>query len=178
MLRAVLAGDQTFDGAFYTSRGINLEPRPAQRLTPPIWVATWGSPAGLRRVARTGDGWLASAYNTTPERFAEGLTRLSEALIREGRTDHVPNAIATAWMYVTEDTRLAERMLVDVLAPLLNRPVEELRSLSLPIGPAEVCAERLSAFAEAGAQRLFVWPLRDEVKQLEVFREQVVPLLR
>ncbi len=177
MLRAVLAGDQAFEGAFYSSQGIDLEPQPAQRPTPPIWVATWGSPAGLRRVARTGDGWLASAYNTTPERFREGLTRLAKALVKEGR-EPVPNAIASAWMYITEDTRRAEQMLVDVLAPLLNRPVEELRSLSLPIGPAEVCAERLAAFADAGAQRFFVWPLRDEVRQLELFCERVIPMLR
>ncbi len=177
MLRALLAGDQTFEGAFYSSDGIDLEPRPTRRPTPPIWVATWGSPAGLRRVARTGDGWLASAYNTTPERFGQGLTRLAQALVKEGRAEPVPNAIATAWMYVTEDTRSAERMLADVLAPLLNRPVEELRSLSLPIGPAEVCAERLAAFADAGAQRLFVWPLRDQLRQLELFRERVMPLL-
>ena len=32
----------------------------------PIWVGSLGSAAGLRRVARLGDGWLASAYNTTP----------------------------------------------------------------------------------------------------------------
>jgi alkanesulfonate monooxygenase SsuD/methylene tetrahydromethanopterin reductase-like flavin-dependent oxidoreductase (luciferase family) len=178
MLRALLAGDQAFNGAFYSSHGIDLEPRPAQRPTPPIWVATWGSPAGLRRVARTGDGWLASAYNTTPERFGEGLTRLAEALVKEGRAEPVPNAVGTAWLYVTEDIRSAERMLADVLAPLLNRPVEELRSLSLPIGPAEVCAERVAAFADAGAQRLFVWPLRDGPTQLELFRERVVPMLR
>ena len=178
VLRALLAGDQSFEGTFYSSRGIDLEPRPAQRPTPPIWVATWGSPAGLRRVARTGDGWLASAYNTTPKRFGDGLTRLTEALVTEGRAELVPNAIATAWLYVTEHARTAERMLADVLAPLLNRPVEELRALSLPIGPAEVCAERVAAFADAGAQRLFVWPLRDEVRQLELFRERVAPMLR
>jgi len=32
----------------------------------PLWIGSWGSAAGLRRVARLGDGWLASAYNTTP----------------------------------------------------------------------------------------------------------------
>jgi len=178
MLRALLAGDQAFEGAFYSSRGIDLEPRPAQRPTPPIWVATWGSPAGLRRVARTGDGWLASAYNTTPERFGEGLTQLAAALLKEGRAEPVPHAIATAWLYVTEDMRRAERVLADVLAPLLGRPVGQLQSLSLPIGPAEVCAERLAAFADAGAQRLFVWPLCDEVRQIELFRGRVVPMLR
>jgi alkanesulfonate monooxygenase SsuD/methylene tetrahydromethanopterin reductase-like flavin-dependent oxidoreductase (luciferase family) len=68
-------------------------------------------------------------------------------------------------------------MLADVLAPLLNRPVEVLRDLSLPIGSPERCAERISAYADAGAQRVFVWPLADELRQLELFREYVVPLI-
>jgi len=76
---------------------------------------------------------------------------------------------------VTEDRATAERMLADVLAPLLGRSVESLRTLSLPIGPAEVCAERLSAFAEAGAQRVFVWPLGDDVHQLTLVAERVAP---
>src|SRR5262249_54571929 len=46
--------------------GVELEPRSPQRPGPPIWIGSWGSPPGLRRVARLGDGWLASAYNTTP----------------------------------------------------------------------------------------------------------------
>jgi Luciferase-like monooxygenase len=59
----------------------------------------------------------------------------------------------------------------------LNRPAETLRSLSLPIVPGEVCAERLTAFADARAERVFLWPLRDEVAQLELFHERVAPLL-
>jgi alkanesulfonate monooxygenase SsuD/methylene tetrahydromethanopterin reductase-like flavin-dependent oxidoreductase (luciferase family) len=178
VLRALLQGDsEGYEGEFYSARGITLEPRPAQQPGPPIWVASWGSSPGLRRVARYGDGWLASAYNTNPERFREGLDRLAEALRLEGRKPAFANAIATTWLYITDDSRSAERMLTDVLASMLNRPVEELRSLSLPIGAAEVCAERLTAFANAGAQRLFLWPLRDEVTQLELFRERVAPLL-
>ena len=58
---------------------------------------------------------------------------------------------------------------------MLKRPVEALRALSLPIGPAELCAERFSHFASAGAQRIFLWPLADELEQLELFRDQVAP---
>jgi len=43
----------------------------------------------------------------------------------------------------------------------------------LLIGPAEVCAERLAAFVAAGARRIFVWPLADETRQLELFRERI-----
>jgi hypothetical protein len=38
-------------------------------------------------------------------------------------------------------------------------------------------AEKLLAYARAGAQRVFLWPLADERAQLEVFRDRVVPPL-
>ena len=178
-LRVLLHGDAAgFEGEFYSTRDVVLEPRPLQRPGPPIWIASWGSPAGLRRVARLGDGWLASAYNTTPERFREGRDRLADELRRLGRPpSSCATAIATTWLHVTDDAAGAERVLTDVLAPMLDRPAAALRSLPLPIGPAEVCAERLAAFVAAGARRIFVWPLGDEVRQLGLFRERVVPLV-
>jgi alkanesulfonate monooxygenase SsuD/methylene tetrahydromethanopterin reductase-like flavin-dependent oxidoreductase (luciferase family) len=179
VLRALLHGDpEGFEGAFHSTRGVVLEPRPTQRPGPPVWIGSWGSPAGLRRVARLGDGWLASAYNTTPDRFREGLDRLSGALALAGRPwEPCSNAIATTWLHITEDRAAAERTLA-VLAPMLHRPQEALRSLPLPIGPAELCAERLRAYVAAGARRIFVWPLADEVRQLQLFRERVVPLVQ
>ncbi len=71
----------------------------------------------------------------------------------------------------------AERMLAEVLAPMLNRPIEALREPARLIGSAEQCAERVRAYQEAGAERIFVWPLADELHQLERFREDVVPLV-
>jgi alkanesulfonate monooxygenase SsuD/methylene tetrahydromethanopterin reductase-like flavin-dependent oxidoreductase (luciferase family) len=158
------------------SSELGLEPLPSG--PPPIWVASWGSAPGIRRAARHGDGWLASAYNITPDGFRTGLDRLRDELRREGKDpESFANGLATAWLCITESATAAEHVLTDVLAPMLNRPVEVLRSLSLPIGPVEVCAERLSAFAAAGVQNLFVWPLEDELKQLELLRDRVVPLL-
>jgi alkanesulfonate monooxygenase SsuD/methylene tetrahydromethanopterin reductase-like flavin-dependent oxidoreductase (luciferase family) len=165
-LRSLLdAGAGGFSGTFYSTEGVTIEPRPAG---PPIWIASWGSAARLRQVAHLGDGWLASGYNTTPAAFRANAGALPDAF---------PNAIATMWLYVTESRRSCERMLSDVLAPALNRPVEALAELPLLIGPAEQCAERLSAYADAGAQRVFVWPLADELRQLEAFRQHVAPIV-
>jgi alkanesulfonate monooxygenase SsuD/methylene tetrahydromethanopterin reductase-like flavin-dependent oxidoreductase (luciferase family) len=176
-LRALLGPDEdSFRGALYSTDGVDLQPRPPRR--PPIWIASWGSAAGIRRVAQLGDGWLASAYNTTPERFATALRTLSHRLTTCGDGPAVfPHAIATMWLYVTNTRRDADRQLRDVLAPLLNRPVEALRALALAIGPAEQCAEHISAYVQAGAQRFFLWPLADELRQLQTFREHVVPLI-
>lgn len=177
-LRAFWRADEVaFVGAFYSTAGFTLAPTPAQRPGPPVWIGSWGSPAGLRRVARLADGWLASGYNTTPELFAQAWLDVQAAVAAQGRDSaRFPNGIATMWCYITEDKARAEAMLSDVLAPMLNRPVEQLRAL-LPIGSAEDSAEKLRAYAQAGAQRVFLWPLRDELAQVEVFRERVVPLL-
>jgi alkanesulfonate monooxygenase SsuD/methylene tetrahydromethanopterin reductase-like flavin-dependent oxidoreductase (luciferase family) len=177
-LRAYWRADEdAFEGAFYSTAGFTLTPTPAQRPGPPIWIGSWGSPAGLRRVARLADGWLASGYNTTPELFAQAWTDVQAEVSARGRdVAGFPNGIATMWCYVTEDRARADAVLANVLAPMLNRPVDELRPI-LPIGSAEECAEKLLAYARAGAQRVFLWPLQDERAQLEIFRERVVPLL-
>jgi probable F420-dependent oxidoreductase len=171
------ADDAKFDGSFYSTAGFTLTPTPAQRPGPPIWIGSWGSPAGLRRVARLADGWLASGYNTTPKLFAQAWSGVQAEVAARGRdVARFPNAIATMWCYVTEDRARADAVLADVLAPMLNRPVEQLSSI-LPIGSAEECATRLQAYQRAGAQRVFLWPLADDRSQLEVFAERVVPLL-
>jgi alkanesulfonate monooxygenase SsuD/methylene tetrahydromethanopterin reductase-like flavin-dependent oxidoreductase (luciferase family) len=81
------------------------------------------------------------------------------------------------WLHVTESAAAVDRMLGEVLAPMLNRPADALRELHLPIGSAETCAERLADYAAAGVERVFLWPLGDPVAQLERFREDVLPLV-
>src|ERR687894_3258254 len=119
-----------FKGEFYSTEGILLEPYPARGPGPPIWIGSWGSEAGLRRAARLGDGWLASAYNTTPEAFAAALRRLADHLHAVGKDpDRFPNAIATMFFYVTEERATSERIVREVLSPTLNRPEQELRQI-------------------------------------------------
>jgi probable F420-dependent oxidoreductase len=177
-LRTLWLGEgPPFRGEFYSTEGITLEPYPAQRPGPPIWIGSWGSEGGLRRVARLGDGWLASAYNTTPEAFATARGTLAERLRVVGREPNgFPNAIATMFFYITEERAASERIIREVLSPTLNRPEEELRGRLL-VGPAEECAEKLAAYRAAGANRIFLWPVEDELHQLATFRERVAPLV-
>ncbi len=112
-----------------------------------------------------------------PEGFAESLAYPSQQLSLVGKkSESFPHGISTLWLYVTEDPSKAEQILSSVLGPTLNRPLEELRD-RLPIGPPEECAKKLTAYAAAGAQRVFLWPLADELEQLELFYERVVPLI-
>lgn len=160
---------------YYPLPGVELAPSALQEGGIPLWIGSWGSVAGLRRVARLADGWFASAYNTTPERFESGCELLSEELARHGReADGFPNALVTMWTWVTEDHAERDRVLHDVLAPLLRRDPQELRD-QVCIGSAEHCAELLSRYAGAGCQRVFLWPLGDEPRQLELVASEVAP---
>jgi alkanesulfonate monooxygenase SsuD/methylene tetrahydromethanopterin reductase-like flavin-dependent oxidoreductase (luciferase family) len=177
-LRALWREDgEPFVGRFYSTEGLSLEPRPVQPFGPPIWVGSWGSAAGLRRVARLADGWLASAYNTTPDVFAVALQALRSQLPEHGKEPETfPNALATMWCYITDDRDEADRVLQERVIPTVHRPEEMLRE-RLPIGPPELFAEKLTAFAKAGVQRVFIWPVADEVHQLERFWNEVHPLV-
>jgi alkanesulfonate monooxygenase SsuD/methylene tetrahydromethanopterin reductase-like flavin-dependent oxidoreductase (luciferase family) len=164
-----------FIGRFYTTEGMELLPMPARAGGPPIWIGSWGSRAGLRRVARLGDGWLASAYNTTPELFLEARDRLASYLVDEGKSpDGFANGLATMWFYITDDRSEADAIIHERMVPAVHRPEEVLRA-RLPIGPANAFAEKLAAFAQSGAQSVMVWPVADERRQLELFWEHVVP---
>jgi alkanesulfonate monooxygenase SsuD/methylene tetrahydromethanopterin reductase-like flavin-dependent oxidoreductase (luciferase family) len=177
LLRRLLAGESATRGERFAVPDQPLAPAPARPGGVPIWIGSWGSAAGLRRVARLGDGWLASAYNTTPARFAEARGRLAAALHRQGRaSDRFPNGLATMWTWITEDRAEADRMLRDVLAPLLRRDADQL-SEQVCIGGREHCLALLGQFAEAGCERVYLWPLGDEPRQLEIAGAELLPHL-
>jgi alkanesulfonate monooxygenase SsuD/methylene tetrahydromethanopterin reductase-like flavin-dependent oxidoreductase (luciferase family) len=175
MLRTLLRGEVPDSGKFYAAPKAALAPSQMQAEGIPLWIGSWGSEAGLRRVARAGDGWLASAYNTTPERFSTGREFLRRELRARGRVaEDFPNALVTMWTWVTEDGAEADRVLEDVLAPLLKRDPRELRG-QVCVGSAQMCAELLSRYAEAGCQRVNFWPLGEERDQIEQLAGEIGP---
>jgi hypothetical protein len=75
---------------------------------------------------------------------------------------------------VTEDRAERDRILHDVLGPLLNREPDELRE-RICVGPVNHCAELLSRYAEAGCQRVDIWPVGESARHIEQFATHVAP---
>ena len=71
------------------------------------------------------------------------------------------------WTWITEDPRDADRVLREVLGPMLRREPDVLRD-QLCIGSAEHCAELVSRYEQAGCERVYLWPLGDEPRQIEL----------
>ena len=80
------------------------------------------------------------------------------------------------WTWVSNDRAEGDRVLADVLAPVLKRDPDELRT-QVCVGPAGHCAELLSRYAEAGCERVYLWPLGEEQRQLELVAGAVAPRL-
>lgn len=178
ILRALLRDERPPERARHfalPSASLAPAPRPAGGL--PLWIGSWGSNAGLRRVASLGDGWLASAYNTSPDEFASARERLTAELASHGKNaERFPNALVTMWTWITGSRAERDRVLSEVLAPLLRRDADELAD-QVCVGSADHCAELLSRYAEAGCQRVYLWPLGDEPRQIELAAE-IAPSIR
>jgi probable F420-dependent oxidoreductase len=174
-MRALWAdGDAAFVGRFYDTTGVSLAPAPTRQGGPPILIGSWGSDAGLRRVARLADGWLASGYNTTPKRFGTALRDLGDHLTEAGRDpEGFPNTVATMWLHLTDDTTERQEVLGRLAALLRREP--EILAATLPIGTPDHCRSIVAAYRAAGAQRILFWPLTDEVRQIERLASEVLP---
>lgn len=178
VLKAALqGGPMPAPDRYYAVPEDRLLPLPTRDGGIPLWLASWGSTAGLRRVARLGDGWLASAYHTDPVRFAAGWALLQSELERRGRPQAgFPHALVTMWTWVTESRTQARQVMDEVLAPMLRRDPELLED-QLCVGPAQRCAELLTQYAEAGCRRVHFWPVGEERRQLRLIAEEVLPRL-
>jgi len=174
-LRALLRpGGEPFIGRFYSTEDIRLEPAATQEGGPPLWLGSWGSTAGIARVARLADGWLASGYNATPADYAGARVRLDERTRAAGRTERLPSTMVTMWTAITDDEASTRLLLGEVLSPMLNRPVEALEGMLL-VGSESRIADRIAEYEAAGVEELVVWPIVDEVAQLERFAERIAP---
>jgi probable F420-dependent oxidoreductase len=74
LMQSLWTGESvSHDGRHFSLHGIRCLPRPAQRPGPPLWIGG-NSASALRRVLRTGAGWLA------PAQTAQELAGLIERL--------------------------------------------------------------------------------------------------
>jgi alkanesulfonate monooxygenase SsuD/methylene tetrahydromethanopterin reductase-like flavin-dependent oxidoreductase (luciferase family) len=185
-MRAYLTPDAPpFQGRFYDTTGVHLEPHPVQRPCVPIWIGSWGSDAGLRRVARLADGWMSSAGpgHQTPEQFAEDVTRLNAFLLQEGKDPATfPNGVSTMALFISEDCdELAhfggpgyvQRPAGVGVAQPAGRPSDDPHAHDM-VGTRAACLDKVRRWKAAGAQALFLVPRGpDPLGQMRLFLDEV-----
>lgn len=158
------------DGRWVRVRGAE-SPRPVQPEIP-IYVGTWGNEGGLRRVVRSGRGWMASGIRTKQDRYAAARRRLDELCAEAGRE---PNSIERGFVncpLALADTYEAG---VAMAAPLLMAgyhlaPDE----VGVPfIGTEDDARTTLEKVRALDAGLVAVFPQRLDPRMLERFRDGV-----
>ena len=134
-----------FDGDFFRLRQALVLPTPS----PPIPIVVGGrSPAALRRVALSGDGWLPMFVS--PRRFQDSVARIAEMAASAGRQLPIGPTLSV-WCGLDGDGRRAHALLAASLEQLYSLPYEDFRNLTCAGTPSEV-AVALVPYIEAGCR--------------------------
>jgi probable F420-dependent oxidoreductase len=161
-----------FDGRLWKLQGASMEPKPVQKPYPPIWFGG-SAPAGMRRAVRHGDGFLG-AGSQTPAQFAEQVKVVREELTAQGRAPDTFRIGKRVYVHVDDDAARARRRLEEALEQHYGGGSW---SEHIFAGPAEACAERIRAVADAGAELILLNPMADDAEQLERIAAELIPAL-
>jgi alkanesulfonate monooxygenase SsuD/methylene tetrahydromethanopterin reductase-like flavin-dependent oxidoreductase (luciferase family) len=177
--------DVSFDGEQYRFSGISIDPKPAAKPHPPIWIANNAHGdqdkviRTLRRAARHADGWQTSIFDLEDLRW-----RVPELLRQVEAVGKDPTAYPVSIyhnIHVNEDKRAGleeSQRFLDTYYQPTKFPLEAVDGW-VATGSPDECVEHILKFKEIGATeiclRLTAW---DQKGQLDRLVNEVMPRLR
>jgi alkanesulfonate monooxygenase SsuD/methylene tetrahydromethanopterin reductase-like flavin-dependent oxidoreductase (luciferase family) len=171
----------TFEGKHYRLQGITIEPKPAAKPRPPIWIANNATgpreriERTHRRVARHADGWQTSLSD--PDDVEWRLSDIRQKTREAGRN---PDELETSLYHnvnVNENraAALAESKRFLDTYYMVDFPSARVDSWTAAGSPAE-CIEHLNVYARMGVHTIGLrctgW---DQMGQLRRVIEEVLP---
>ena len=170
----------TFEGAFYALESCRFAPKPVQRPHLPIIVGGDGGPVMSRLVARWADEF--NTYHAMPNEIGRRYENVRATIEKTGRD---PSEVTMSLMHTilvgTDEDDLRERAgrMADGDEDFdgdLDAYVKELDGSGAIVATPERAAERLSAFAEVGVERIMLQHLlHEDTEMLEIFAREVIP---
>ena len=152
LIRLWTERDVHFEGRWNRLSGVTLEPQPARKPHPPIWIAG-RSEAAMRRAARFGDGWFPYFY--TPEMLARSLDQIAEHQNELGR-DQPMKAGVDLFCTVHEKRETALAMAAERLGPVYGQDFSKVISRYGVAGTPAECQARLREYIDAGARSILI----------------------
>jgi F420-dependent oxidoreductase-like protein len=170
MWRCPIDSQYSFEGQHYTVVGSPALPKPAQAGGPPVIIGGWGAKRTPRLAAT-----YAAEYNvpfSPVGAFREQCDRVREACTKAGRDpESMIFSVAQVICCGENDAEVSRR------AENIGRSVEDLRENAIAGTPARVL-DTLAAFAEAGAERVYLQTLdMTDLDHVRLVGEQVLPVL-
>jgi probable F420-dependent oxidoreductase len=165
----------TFEGRYSKFSGVTLEPKPAQKPHPPIWVAGRKEPA-MKRAATYADGWIPYMY--TPEMLHESLEKIHQFGKAAGHdmSKFRPGIFMFASVYPDRDE--AREQAAKALGKNYAQDFSKIAGRYALYGNPEDCRKRLKEYIDAGARTVLVsWACRqnDIEQNMRLVAEEVAP---
>lgn len=158
----------TFDGKYYQIRGATLLPRPQKKGGPRILVGGNGMKRTLGNAAKYAAEWNGNFL--TVNEYSKRNKKLDELLTAAGRdTTSVRRSFMTGCVLVEDGASTNEQLAI------YGGSLKELQEYGFIAGSASEIKEQLSAFEQAGAQRIMLqWMTLDDMKGLEALAKAVL----
>ena len=161
----------SFEGTFFNYDRASISPKPANAKMP-LWIG--GSSAkAIERTARLGTGWPAGI--DTPSQTQKVIAGIRAALPQYQRSIDEDHYGATfSFRFGSADEPIAQQAMKGISARLSQDPTDY-----LAIGSADVIANRVQAFIEAGCSKFVLIPIaqgtKDLTAQTQRLVEEVIP---
>lgn len=159
-------------------KGVRVLPPPVQPGGPPIWVAG-RSDAAMRRVARSGVGWLPYFYS--PEQLRDSIDRIRQEKAGLEAGSSAFDTWPTVFFLCDGDGARARDQLNSRLSDIYRQPFESISPKYAVAGTVDDCLERLSEYVRAGADGIIFYPLStgaELAEQMELIGTRIRPSLR
>jgi len=168
----------TFHGKYFHLDNEGILPKPVQKPSIPVWLATGGglSEPPLRRVARLADGWLS--IGPTPEAFAANRRAIDgyAAEYHRASRDLAPSILFAAFRLDENGDRARDDGWA-WMESFFQRPRQRLEGTYTPIfGTVAECTATLRSYAAAGMTGVIARIASDELAaQSELLLNAVRP---
>ncbi len=192
MLEAITAlwgGDNvSYEGRHYQFHDVTLEPKPAQKPYPPIWIGGGTQPSAkiygqdvpsiepvLRRIAKYAETWVPHS-SATAEMVASDLEQIQGYMVELGRDTSQLKKVYSNFVHILGPGERPESA-APFFSVYSGMDLEYWQEFYL-LGEAESVAERIRGKIEAlgGVDHRILNPLDWDPAKLEVLAERVLPL--
>jgi probable F420-dependent oxidoreductase len=163
----------THRGTFFNVQNLTIGPRPIQK---PIPIFTGGSAEiSLKRAGTWANGFICGS-SAIPE-FSSTWEKIAQYARAAGRNPRDIEKAGLTFMAINDDTAKALETVNNYVIRYYGRLRGDLANTSL-VGSAAAVAERIEAFLSRGLDTLIIGLADPDPKQLDLFAEKVLPLIK
>jgi probable F420-dependent oxidoreductase len=164
----------TFDGEFWQLSDAAMEPKPAQKPHPPVWIGA-NAEVALRRAVRIGDGFFGAGSAPTA-RFADQVKVVRAALADSGRDPASFPVAKRLYIAVDDQAGRARERINAAMERIYGRRVPDIEAAAVAGSPLD-CAAEVTRAIEAGAELVLFTTMFDHAQQAARLAEEVIPRL-